>query len=123
MGRGWALRAGRLAATTALAVLVSGCGGGTTPTRPRVQAALITSGIPAAEARCATRELFSVLSGHQLRNLAERGSGALDDKTSTALSTALGTCAPSAGSGGTEPDTTAPSPSTKPQTAPSTSRP
>ena len=65
-----------------------------TPSRSRVQAALVTSGLPQTEARCATKQLFTVLSRSQLRNLAESGSGALDDKATTALSTALATCVP-----------------------------
>lgn len=105
----------------ALVVLLAACSGAGTPNRSRVQAALVTSGIPVGEARCATKQLFTVLTKSQLRNLTERGSGALDDKSSSALSTALASCIPGANSGTTAPAGSPPSATTTPQTAPSTS--
>ncbi len=110
-----------LVAATFACTLVA-CSGAGTPTRSRVQAALVTSGISKTEARCATRQLFTVLSTTQLRNLAERGSGALDNKTAGALSTALGTCASNVGPARTVPATSTPA-TTSPQTAPLTSKP
>jgi hypothetical protein len=123
MGRGrthGVRRAGRALGAAALVVLLGACGGGSTPSRSRVQAALVTSGLPRSEAACATKQLFTVLKKSQLRNLAERGSGALDDKTATALSTALATCMPGA-SPTSSPAGPSSSATTTPQTAPSTS--
>ncbi len=105
------------------AAALGACASPATPTRQRVQAALITSGIPPAEARCATKQLFTVLKGGQLRNLAEHGSGALEAKTSTALSTALGTCQSAAPTTGAPPPTVPPTATTAPQSAPATSKP
>ncbi len=114
-------RVGLVALNATLATLLVACGSGGAPNQSRVRAALVTSGIPLAEARCATKQLFTVLKKGQLRNLAERGSGALDDKSATALSTALTTCQPTPGSGTTTPAGSSPSATTTPQTAPSTS--
>jgi len=120
MERGRRQGVGLVALSAALVVLLGACGGASTPSRDRVQAALVTSGIPVSEARCATKQLFTVLKKSQLRDLAERGSGALDEKSATALSTALGTCVPGAGST-TAPGGSSPAATTTPQTAPSTS--
>ncbi|MDQ6697414.1 MAG: hypothetical protein M3Z46_08155 [Actinomycetota bacterium] len=114
-------RVGRVVGGAVLAALLAGCGGEGAPSRSRVQAALVTSGLRTSEARCATKQLFSVLSTSQLRNLAERGSGALNDKSATALSTALATCVPGAFPTTTTPAGSSPSATTTPQTAPSTS--
>jgi hypothetical protein len=121
MERGRRQGVGLVALSAALVVLLGACGGASTPSRDRVQAALVTSGIPVSEARCATKQLFTVLKKSQLRDLAERGSGALDEKSATALSTALGTCVPGAGSTTTAPGGSSPAATTTPQTAPSTS--
>ena len=81
-----------LAAFVAAASLVAGCSSAE-PSRTGVTEALITSGLPPAQARCAAAKLFTVLDGSQRRTLAEQGSGALTTSTSTKLSRAISSCA------------------------------
>lgn len=108
-----------VAALSAAGLLVAACSSAPTPTRARVQAALITSGLPRAQAACATKQLFRVLTTSQLRNLAEHGTGALQTETSTALTNAIGTCTPATSA----PPTTAAPGTTGQPSAPATSKP
>ena len=80
------------AVVLAVGILASSCGGGSAPTRDRLTDALVTSGLPRSQARCAANKIFSELDSGQRRQLAEQGSGALKEKTSTKLSQALATC-------------------------------
>lgn len=105
-------------------LVLMACSSPPTPTRSRVQAALVTSGLPRAEAACATKQLFKVLTTEQLRNLAEHGSGALQSDKSNALTNALGTCTSVTTAPSTAPSSSvAPGATTAPQSAPVTSNP
>jgi hypothetical protein len=81
-----------VAAVVAIGLLVTACGGDKAPSKDQLTDALVTSGLPRSQSRCAANKIFSELNAGERRKLASEGSGALQQKAATTLGQALAAC-------------------------------